>query len=186
MKNLGLNVLGDFFMSLASYVEFFDLTFSKNNTIFFLIEENTKKIITANAKAIEFIGYSKSEIQNFKFDFFSSNKNIEKQKLSSNPIKSNFLEITLIKKNGAAVNTLINVAPLIIENKKYQLLSIDEDFDISRTETFNHCNKIEHFFNYSPDLLCILDSEGYIVKFNQAWRILLGYNESDIYGRKAI
>lgn len=39
----------------------------------------------------------------------------------------------------------------------------------------------EHFFNFSPDLLCIAGYDGYFKKVNQAVCDTLGYNEKELY-----
>jgi PAS domain S-box-containing protein len=44
--------------------------------------------------------------------------------------------------------------------------------------------ELEHYFNSSPDLLCISDTKGYFLKLNPVWEKTLGYSIKELEGRQ--
>lgn len=41
-------------------------------------------------------------------------------------------------------------------------------------------NELEHIINYSPDILCLLDSDGNLLKFNSRTKEIFGYSEAEL------
>jgi len=50
-------------------------------------------------------------------------------------------------------------------------------------QTENGAFDLEHFFELSPELLCIADTEGRFLRLNGAWERLLGYSRSELLAR---
>lgn len=49
------------------------------------------------------------------------------------------------------------------------------------TEVLNSDELAIHlFFNLAPDLFCIADHSGYLKKINHAWKLMLGWTESEL------
>jgi PAS domain S-box-containing protein len=50
----------------------------------------------------------------------------------------------------------------------------------SEDDLRNRSNQLDVFFDTTLDLLLILNGEGRVVRFNPAWKLLLGYNANDL------
>lgn len=74
-------------------------------------------------------------------------------------------------KNRDLVTTYADLVSLL-------LLRVQAEFEAARQKS-----EIEAFFSISPDLLCVVDQEGRLLRTNQTWKTILGYSEEDLYMR---
>jgi PAS domain S-box-containing protein len=52
-------------------------------------------------------------------------------------------------------------------------------------EVFRHrTEELEHFFNLSSDLFCIMDTNGYFRRLNPGWERILGYKRDELIGKR--
>ncbi len=68
-------------------------------------------------------------------------------------------------------------------------LAIARDITGAKNNEFNllaRTIELESFFNYSIELLCIVDTDGYFRRLSQHWVEVLGYPLKDLIGRKYI
>ncbi|MBZ4653386.1 MAG: signal transduction histidine kinase, nitrogen specific [Peptococcaceae bacterium] len=83
-------------------------------------------------------------------------------------------------------HTLPELRPLLYNVRKYtrELEDINQrlNSEIARRQLTEE--ELDHFFNLSLDILCIIGFDGYIKRVNPAFQRLLGYDRDDLTGRR--
>jgi PAS domain S-box-containing protein len=105
-----------------------------------------------------------------------------------------------LRRNEANLIGLLSVGgiPLINKDQVIGVLLLGSDVHIAKSESKTNFlneitkhigieidrkqleNELEHIFNYSPDILCLLDSEGNLLKFNSRTKEIFGYSEVEL------
>lgn len=121
----------------------------------------------------EVIGKSPRILQGPKTD------NKELKRLSEALHKWESCETTVVnyKKNGEEFWTNFTVTPVADENDQYtHWISINRDI----TERRKQEQEYNQIFHHAPDIICTVDSEGYLKKANPAMSAVLEYGEEEL------
>lgn len=144
-----------------------------------------------NNKMASILGYEVHEMLGKKINQFmlhdecnDNEKKIENRQKGVNEI----YERTFVRKDGSLCNCIVSANPLMDEAGSFcgsfaMLTDISELRHIEK-ELLEKNQQIEAFFNYSLDLLCIANIEGYFIRLNPEWKKTLGYSLQDLEGHR--
>lgn len=184
---------------------------SNNSGIIFADKEG--KILYSNQAFQQLIGYSKDEIKGRNLSDFTAREDRETERryievISKGRSGPSLVEVRFQTRSGGEVWVSLTVSVIadsdegdvryvgIVQDvtgrivSEQELQKIDADLkanlaELTRSqELLNEKNEeLSRFFTVNLDLLCIANSEGYLVRINKAWETTLGYTEKELMER---
>ena len=90
--------------------------------------------------------------------------------------------------NGTPEKWISAKASVILDNDNQIKRIIGINIDITaekelENKQLDQLHNLDRFFNFTPDLLCIIGPNNTVIRANKAWEKLLGYDESRIIDR---
>lgn len=166
-------------------VKNFDHLFKYANDIIILTNDNWK-IIEANNKAFEVYGYSKLELYELRFPELQPLE-IRKEfhQLNEEEIRKTghtIFETIHSKKDGTQINVETSIRQIEIEGRNYCQAIIRDITERKRAEKALNMSeeKYRKLHESLMDGYVLTDMEGHIKEFNEVYRKMLGYDESEL------
>lgn len=163
--------------------------FEESNDAIFIADTTTRKFTDCNRKAELLTGYSKETILSMVVD------ELHPEDLRPEIIHAfkkfvdgytESIESCILTREGSAVPVSINASVVVIGTKKY-LIGITRDLTLQKEieNAFREKTiEVDKFFNISLDLFCIADTNGIFHRLNPEWEKTLGYNLSELMGKR--
>lgn len=156
-----------------------------------IMESDSERIYTwSNQPGYDFFG---NDVIGKKADsYFVDKQDIDQvlQPLSSGEEETIFIESWQRRKDGQKRLLAWWCRSIKTESGKViGTLAIARDITGAKNNEFNllaRTIELESFFNYSIELLCIVDTDGYFRRLSQHWVEVLGYPLKDLIGQKYI
>ena len=167
--------------------DLFQNMFEQHNAVMLLIEPKSGRIIDANNKALDFYGYSKSELTSKKIQEINclSDKEVAKGRNLALQEKRNFFTFEHKLANGEIRLVEVHSSPIFINDQKY-LFSIIHD--ITKRKIAEDTIKYQAAFlntvvDSSPIAMWVSDPQGTIIQVNASLLNILNLPRQAVVGK---
>ncbi|MGB7439731.1 MAG: PAS domain S-box protein [Coleofasciculaceae cyanobacterium] len=138
--------------------------------------------LQVNHSLCEMVGYSEQELLATTFQAITHPEDLDVdinyvRQMLSGEICTYQMQKRYLHKQGQIVWILLSVS-LVRDSQGQPLYFIAQIQDI--TERKRAEEELEHFFNLSPDLLCVAGTDGYFRRLNPSFETTLGYSKEEI------
>lgn len=146
----------------------------------------------ANRRFCEIAGYPEEEIlgKNTRIFYADESEYNRVGKILYDDLKANGIgkiESRWKRKDGSMIDVFLSISPLDPMDWSVGLTSVVldlSDLKQAQAELIAKSEELDRFFSLSLDLLCIADTDGYFRRLNPEWEVALGYNLSELEGKK--
>lgn len=156
---------------------------NNNPSVILIVDFDTKVILTYNKAALDFYGYSDSELKNINLkQLFVNSHESGLNLLNENP----FLEAIHATKNGELKHVQINSSVVVLENKKSHFIIINDitENDKKTKELIAKSELYEIIFHSTLSGIMIIDKETHkIIEINRAALDMIGADKDYVIGR---
>ncbi|RXT07190.1 PAS domain S-box protein [Ammoniphilus sp. CFH 90114] len=166
---------------------FYRFLFENNPDAIFLFDLNGN-FYSVNPSALNLIGYKREEIIGKSYKRFVFKENLEKmvenfRKMSQGESLS--FEFSFKDKNGFPVQFNMINFPIMVEESVVGIYAIAKDIsNEKKTEEDLRSTKeqLESFFKNSTDAIVVVNLEGHIIRVNDAFEKVYGWNPEEVLG----
>ncbi|MCB9058726.1 MAG: PAS domain S-box protein [Calditrichae bacterium] len=161
----------------------FRMFFEKHNSIMIIVEPESGNIIDANQSAIDFYGYSETELKSMSINEINtlSADEIKKKRLLASKDEQNFFIFQHKNKKGDLRTVEVHSSPVYMHGEKL-LFSIIHDIT-ERKEAERELKKLSVAVSQSPASIVITNNKGIIEYVNPRFVELTGYSADEVTGR---
>jgi PAS domain S-box-containing protein len=149
-----------------------------------IISDKEGQIIFVNDETCQMSKYTRAELLGQQSTIFDSNYHPQSffddlwKTIISGDIWKN--EIKNVAKDGTFYWTDTTIVPFLDEsNQPKKFVSIKRDITKQKQEE----NRIDQFFNLSPDYFCVANTKGYFEKISPVFSLELGYTKEELLSR---
>ena len=173
----------DFFKENPYDSAIFEALVTNSQSIVFIVEPNTGKIIYANNAACKFYGYSNDELLEMKLDKINilSIEEIKNEMNAARARERNYFNFKHKLKNGEIRNVEVYSSPIIIKNVEYLYSIIHDVTNRIKAEELN--NILKHSLDVYTDGIYWMDSDNRFIYVNEAGGKAFGCRPEDLLGK---
>jgi PAS domain S-box-containing protein len=141
-----------------------------------------------NELVVDLLGYSAEEILKRSWNDFVDENEWKKLKfyfMKSVRGRPQEYETVLIHKDGHQVDVRVKHTPIEVNDKTAGVFILLKDITEEKQSTriiAETKEQLELFWNHSADAIFLIDDKGNILKVNQTFEYMFGYNEHDVIG----
>lgn len=158
--------------------------FKTHSSIMLLIDPNSGDIIDANIAASKFYGYEIDELKELNMNVICSSEPEESinNRIDAINRTKNYFQLKHKLKDGTLKDIEIYTSPIKVNDNKL-LFSIIHDITIRKKlkeELVNEKNFVTDIIDSASSIICVINSEGKMIKFNEYGQNFTGFTEKII------